>query len=82
MGAARWGRHHDGERVVTLASYVRLPERGVAEVAFADGYQGRGIGTRLLEQLAARGAEPGIAHFVAEGRADNRADVRVLRSRL
>ncbi len=35
----------DGERVVTLASYVRLRDREVAEVAFvvADGYQGRGM---------------------------------------
>ena len=46
----------EGERVVTLASYVRLRDREVAEVAFAvaDGHQRRGIGTRLLEQLAVR----------------------------
>ena len=49
---------NDGERVVALASYMRLREREVAEVAFAvaDDYQGRGIGTRLLEQFAARAA--------------------------
>ena len=69
----------DGERVVTLASYVRLRDREVAEVAFAvaDVYQGRGIGTRLLEQLAARAAEHGIARFVAEVMADNRPMLRV-----
>ena len=39
-----------------------------AEVAFAvlDSYQGRGIGTLLLEHLAAIGRERGIREFVAE----------------
>ncbi|MEJ7792116.1 MAG: GNAT family N-acetyltransferase [Gaiellaceae bacterium] len=69
----------DGERVVTLGSYVRLRERNVAEVAFAvaDEYQGRGIGPRLLEQLAARAAKQGIARFVAEVISENRAMLRV-----
>ncbi len=69
----------DGERVVALASYVRLREHEVAEVAFAvaDGYQGRGIGPRLLERLAARAAEQGITRFVAEVIADNRPMLRV-----
>ena len=69
----------DGERVVALASYVRLRERDVAEVAFAvaDSYQGRGIGTRLLEQLAARAAEHGIVRFVAEVIAENQPMLRV-----
>ena len=35
-------------------------------------HQGRGIGTRLLEQLAARAAGVGIQRFVAEVLADNR----------
>ena len=69
----------DGERVVALASYMRLREREAAEVAFAvaDDYQGRGIGTRLLEQLAARAAEQGIERFVAEVIAVNRPMLRV-----
>ena len=69
----------EGERVVTLASYVRLRDREVAEVAFtvADGYQGRGIGPRLLEQLAARAAKHGITRFVAEVIANNRQMLRV-----
>ena len=69
----------DGERVVTLASYARLRERDVAEVAFAvaDDFQARGIGTRLLEQLATRAAEQGIVRFVAEVIAENRPMLRV-----
>jgi acetyl coenzyme A synthetase (ADP forming)-like protein len=64
-----------GDRVVGLANYVRLRDPSTAEVAFvvADGEQGRGIGTRLLEQLASRAAETGILRFVAEVMAGNQA---------
>jgi acetate---CoA ligase (ADP-forming) len=63
-----------GERIVALASYARLRDPRTAEVAFAvaDDEQRRGIGTRLLEQLAMRAAEAGIESFVAEVMADNR----------
>ena len=65
----------DGERVVALASYVRLRNPRHAEAAFAvaDEQQGRGIGTRLLEQLAERAAAVGIERFVSYVMADNRA---------
>jgi acetyl coenzyme A synthetase (ADP forming)-like protein len=68
-----------GDRVVGIANYVRLRNPSVAEAAFvvADGEQGRGIGTRLLEQLAARAAETGIARFVAEVMAENQAMLSV-----
>jgi acetyl coenzyme A synthetase (ADP forming)-like protein len=69
----------DGERIVALASYARLRDREAAEVAFAvaDGHRGRGVGTRLLEQLAARAAEQGIKRFVAEVMAENEPMLRV-----
>jgi acetyl coenzyme A synthetase (ADP forming)-like protein len=62
-------------RVVALASCARLRDPSTAEAAFAvaDEFQGRGIGTRLLEQLAARAATGGIEQFVAEVMPDNRA---------
>jgi acetyl coenzyme A synthetase (ADP forming)-like protein len=62
-------------RVVAVAEYARLRDAASAEVAFAvaDELQGRGIGTRLLEQLAARAAESGIERFVAEVMPENRA---------
>jgi acetate---CoA ligase (ADP-forming) len=54
-------------RIVACASYARLRDPSAAEAAFAvaDGHQGRGIGTRLLEQLAARAEQVGIERFVA-----------------
>ncbi|HEX2292444.1 MAG TPA: GNAT family N-acetyltransferase [Gaiellaceae bacterium] len=57
-----------GGSIIALASYVRLRDPTAAEVAFlvADDYQRRGIGTRLLEQLAERAASVGIERFVAE----------------
>jgi acetyl coenzyme A synthetase (ADP forming)-like protein len=63
------------ERVVALASFSRLRDPETAEVAFAvaDEEQGRGIGTRLLEQLAARAGDIGIRTFVAEVMSSNRA---------
>jgi acetyl coenzyme A synthetase (ADP forming)-like protein len=62
------------ERIVAIASWARLRDPRTAEVAFAveDARQGRGIGTRLLEQLAASAAGAGIERFVAEVLPDNR----------
>ena len=67
------------ERIVAVADYVRLRDPAAAEVAFAvaDAYQGRGVGTRLLEQLAARAAEQGIERFVAEVMSGNTRMMRV-----
>jgi acetyl coenzyme A synthetase (ADP forming)-like protein len=63
----------NGEQVVALANYVRLRDPARAEVAFAvaDALQGQGVGTRLLEQLAATAADAGISTFVAEVMPDN-----------
>jgi acyl-CoA synthetase (NDP forming)/RimJ/RimL family protein N-acetyltransferase len=63
---------HDG-RVVAVAGFDGLREPGVAEVAFAvaDHDQGRGIGMRMLEQLAALAADRGIHRFDAEVMANN-----------
>jgi acetyl coenzyme A synthetase (ADP forming)-like protein len=62
------------ERIVAVANYVRLRDPAVAEAAFAvaDEYQRRGIGTRLVEQLAERAGRHGIERIVAEVLGDNR----------
>jgi acetyl coenzyme A synthetase (ADP forming)-like protein len=59
--------------VVALADFERIDRRPAAEVAFvvADHEQRRGIGTRLLEQLAVRAREAGITEFVAAVTAGN-----------
>jgi acetate---CoA ligase (ADP-forming) len=58
----------DRESVVAVANYVRLRDPALAEAAFAvaDAHQRRGIGTRLLEQLAERAGAVGIETFMAE----------------
>ncbi len=68
-------------RVVALANWVRLRDPRVAEVAFTvdDAFQRRGVGTRLLEQLATRAAEAGIEEFVAEVLQRNDAMLGVFR---
>ncbi len=72
----------DGEeRIVAVAEFMRLRDETSAEVAFAvaDELQGRGIGTRLLEQLASRAAAAGVERFVAEVLPENGAMLAVFR---
>ncbi|HEX2496670.1 MAG TPA: GNAT family N-acetyltransferase, partial [Gaiellaceae bacterium] len=68
-----------GGRIIALASYVRLRDPAAAEVAFlvGDEFQRRGIGTRLLEQLAVHAAAVGIERFVAEVLPENRQMLKV-----
>ncbi|MGB2875391.1 MAG: GNAT family N-acetyltransferase [Gaiellaceae bacterium] len=75
------GDRTGGERIVAVAEFMRLREETTAEVAFAvaDELQGRGIGTRLLEQLALRAAAVGIEHFVAEVLPENARMLGVFR---
>ena len=63
-----------GARIIAVAEYARLEDPGTAEVAFAvaDAHQGRGVGTRLLEQLAVAAGAAGIERFVAEVLPENR----------
>ncbi len=70
--------HHDHEAMIALdertgegigvARYVRDPHRpAVAEVAVTviDDWQGRGVGTLLLEVISARAREEGVTTFTA-----------------
>ncbi|GAA3820498.1 bifunctional acetate--CoA ligase family protein/GNAT family N-acetyltransferase [Cellulomonas soli] len=57
----------DGEQIIAVARYDRIGTDD-AEVAFnvADAHQGRGLGSVLLEHLAAAARERGVRRFVAE----------------
>ena len=76
--------HHDHEALIALdpetgaatgvARYVRLDEPDLAEAAVTviDAWQGRGLGTALLELLADRARDEGVRRFKALVLADNR----------
>jgi len=74
--------HHDREALVALvedaligvARYDREPGTDEAEVAFvvADAWQGSGVGSLLLEHLAARARTEGVTRFVADTLSENR----------
>ena len=67
--------------LVGHATYVTLEDSTRAEVAVevADHLQGRGLGTILIERLAAVAEQRGITHFVAEVLAENHAMLDVFR---
>ncbi|WP_413449858.1 GNAT family N-acetyltransferase [Georgenia phoenicis] len=69
-----------GEDIVAVGRYDRI-DRDLAEVAFyvADSEHGRGLGSVLLEHLAAAGRERGVARFTAEVLPANARMVRVFR---
>ncbi|MEQ8717883.1 MAG: GNAT family N-acetyltransferase [Acidimicrobiales bacterium] len=76
-------RHHavvaeHEDEIIGIATYDWETTRGSAEVAFtvADAHQDRGLGTLLLEHLAAYARSRGITRFHAETLGDN---VRMLR---
>jgi acyl-CoA synthetase (NDP forming)/RimJ/RimL family protein N-acetyltransferase len=80
--------HHDreafvvssGGQLIAVGRYERLgPAADDAEVAFVveDAYQGRGVGSVLLEHLAAAARDAGIRRFVAEVLPENGGMLRV-----
>jgi acyl-CoA synthetase (NDP forming)/GNAT superfamily N-acetyltransferase len=69
-----------GGQLIAVGRYDRLgPDADDAEVAFVveDAYQGRGIGSVLLEHLAEGARAAGIRRFVAEVLAENGNMLRV-----
>ncbi|MCP2331768.1 GNAT family N-acetyltransferase [Actinoalloteichus caeruleus] len=81
--------HHDrvafgaflGDDIVAVGRFDRLPSTSSAEVAFVveDAHQGRGLGSILLEHLAAAARERGLRRFEAEVLAENGPMLRVFR---
>ena len=81
--------HHDrvalvallGEDMIGVGRYDRIDGGPDAEVAFVvdDAQQGRGIGSLLLEHLAAAARERGVQRFTADVLAENNRMVRVFK---
>ena len=81
--------HHDrvalvaelGGEIIAVGRYERHTGTDEAEVAFvvADEHQGRGIGSVLLEHLAAAAREVGLRRFIAVVLAENVGMIRVFR---
>ena len=57
----------DGLEIVAVGRYDRLPGTADAEVAFVvtEAWQGHGVGTLLLDDLASRARAAGVDRFVA-----------------
>ncbi|OAV60878.1 bifunctional acetate--CoA ligase family protein/GNAT family N-acetyltransferase [Enteractinococcus helveticum] len=71
-----------GDELLGIGRYDRLSESTEAEVAFniADAHQGRGLGSILMEHLAAAARENGIRSFVAEVLPENRKMLTVFQA--
>lgn len=69
-----------GDAMVAVVRYDRTAE-GEAEVAFLveDAHQGRGVGSVLLEHIAAAARERGIRRFIADVLPENRRMSKVFR---
>ena len=68
------------ERIIAVGRYARQPGANRAQIAFEveDKYQGLGIGTHLLDQLAYTARDKGITTFEAEVLAENKDMMNVL----
>lgn len=67
-------------RIIALASYIRTGEKQAEmAIAVADDFQGRGVGSILLEHLCEAAAEDGIAVFLAEILFENYDMIHVIR---
>jgi len=62
-----------GDQIIGVARYIRLATSEEADVSFvvADEYQGKGVGTLLLESLACYAREKGISAFLADTLPEN-----------
>lgn len=80
--------HHDHEALVALddagdmigvARYVRVdPEAAEFAIAVADEWQGRGLGTELLDRLVERARDEDVRRFNAVVLAENAEAIRLL----
>jgi GNAT superfamily N-acetyltransferase len=79
VGLAATLTENGRERFIGVGRYICGPDPRRAEVAFAilDGFQGRGIGTLLLEHLSRIADANGVAEFEADVLGENRQMLEV-----
>jgi acetyl coenzyme A synthetase (ADP forming)-like protein len=67
--------------IIAIGRYYRIPNKSSAEVAFVieDAYQGKGIGTKLVEWLANVARDNGITTFEAAVLAENKGMMTVFK---
>jgi nucleotide-binding universal stress UspA family protein/RimJ/RimL family protein N-acetyltransferase len=70
------------ERIVGVIRYYRLPPGDAAEtgIVVEDSYQGKGIGTHLIKQIAAIAGEKGIRRLQGEVLPGNQAVMRLVKN--
>ena len=63
----------DGPDIIGVGRFERLPGTDDAEVAFvvAEDWQGHGVGTHLIKQLARRARTEGVTRFLADTLGEN-----------
>src|SRR5437867_6160406 len=73
-----------GPELVGVGRYETLDEPGTAEIALVvqDGWQGRGLGALLMDEVLRAGRARGIQRFRAYVLADNQPMLHLLRSRV
>ncbi len=72
-----------GPEIVGVGRYEPSDQPDTAEVAFVleDGYQGRGLGVLLLDEIVRAGTERGLGRFRADVLGDNHRMLRLLSRR-
>jgi len=75
-------RQEDREQIIAVARYERDPATNLAEAAFAvrDQWQGRGLGTFLVQYLIRIAIINGLEGFTALVLSDNRRMLRLFQS--
>lgn len=78
---AATAREGDGERIVGVGRFKRLPAGDTAEpmLVVEDAWQGKGVGTHLLDQLVAIARQKGIRRFEAEVLAENEQALNMIK---
>lgn len=69
-----------GGRIAGYCGFLQsFDEADITNVAVAPDFRGRGIGTRMLRELMARGRERGVSRYTLEVRQSNEAAIRLYR---